>query len=67
MRHRTHLHFTMQVDGVRLNAAEWWDPHWVKDRILNCMDATLSDEKTAGGYPAPTRAAKAAAKKKRHR
>ncbi|HXJ43360.1 MAG TPA: hypothetical protein VNH18_29025 [Bryobacteraceae bacterium] len=63
MRHRTHLRFTMQVDGVQVNAAEWWDPHWVKDRILSRMDATLADEKTAGGYPTPTRAAK----KKRHR
>ena len=32
-----HLHFTMQVDGVQVNAVEWWDPHWVKDRILSKM------------------------------
>ena len=30
-----HLHFTMQVDGVQVNAVEWWDPHWIKDRILS--------------------------------
>jgi hypothetical protein len=29
-----HLHFTMQVDGVQINPVEWWDPHWVHDRIL---------------------------------
>ena len=28
-----HLHFTMQVDGVQVNPNEWWDPHWIKDRI----------------------------------
>jgi len=30
-----HLHFTMQVDGVQVNAVEWWDPHWIHDRILS--------------------------------
>ncbi len=28
-----HLHFTMLVDGVPVNPLEWWDPHWIKDRI----------------------------------
>jgi murein DD-endopeptidase MepM/ murein hydrolase activator NlpD len=38
-----HLHFTMQVDGVQVNAVEWWDPHWVKDRILSKMGKDLPD------------------------
>jgi hypothetical protein len=38
-----HLHFTMQVDGVQVNAVEWWDPHWVKDRILSKMGQEMSD------------------------
>ena len=38
-----HLHFTMQVDGVQVNAVEWWDPHWVKDRILSKMGADLAE------------------------
>ena len=52
-----HLHFTMQVDGVQVNAVEWWDPHWVKDRILSKLGEQMADspEATAGGYPAPTR------------
>ncbi|MBI3696649.1 MAG: M23 family metallopeptidase [Acidobacteria bacterium] len=29
-----HLHFGMQVDGVQVNPAEWWDPHWIHDRLL---------------------------------
>ena len=37
-----HLHFTMQVDGVQVNAVEWWDPHWVKDRILSKMGSDLA-------------------------
>jgi murein DD-endopeptidase MepM/ murein hydrolase activator NlpD len=28
-----HLHFSMQVDGVEVNPIEWWDEHWIKDRI----------------------------------
>ena len=36
-----HLHFTMQVDGVQVNAVEWWDPHWIHDRILSKMGAEL--------------------------
>ncbi len=30
-----HLHFSMQIDGVQVNPVEWWDPHWLKDRILS--------------------------------
>jgi murein DD-endopeptidase MepM/ murein hydrolase activator NlpD len=30
-----HLHFTMQVDGVQVNPVEWWDEHWIHDRILS--------------------------------
>ncbi len=28
-----HLHFSMQVDGVQVNPVEWWDGHWIRDRI----------------------------------
>lgn len=28
-----HLHFTMQLDGVQINPVEWWDSHWIHDRI----------------------------------
>lgn len=30
-----HLHFSMQVDGVQVNPIEWWDAHWIKDRVLS--------------------------------
>jgi hypothetical protein len=30
-----HLHYSMQVDGVQVNPIEWWDEHWIKDRILS--------------------------------
>jgi murein DD-endopeptidase MepM/ murein hydrolase activator NlpD len=28
-----HLHFTMLVDGRPVNPVEWWDPHWIQDRV----------------------------------
>jgi murein DD-endopeptidase MepM/ murein hydrolase activator NlpD len=29
-----HLHFTMLVAGRMVNPIEWWDAHWIEDRIL---------------------------------
>ena len=34
-----HLHYSMQVDGVQVNPLEWWDDHWIKDRILSKLPA----------------------------
>ena len=28
-----HLHFTTLVQGVPVNPVEWWDPHWLQDRV----------------------------------
>jgi murein DD-endopeptidase MepM/ murein hydrolase activator NlpD len=28
-----HLHFTMLVAGRMVNPVEWWDPHWIADRV----------------------------------
>jgi Peptidase family M23 len=28
-----HLHFSVLLDGVFVDPLEWWDPHWIKDRI----------------------------------
>jgi murein DD-endopeptidase MepM/ murein hydrolase activator NlpD len=29
-----HLHFTMLVAGRMVNPVEWWDPHWIQDRVM---------------------------------
>jgi len=34
-----HLHFSMQVDGVQVNPVEWFDAHWIHDRILSKLGA----------------------------
>jgi hypothetical protein len=32
----------MQIDGVQVNPREWWDEHWIHDRILSKLDPTLA-------------------------
>lgn len=34
-----HLHFTMLVNGHMVNPVEWWDAHWIEDRILRKLRA----------------------------
>jgi murein DD-endopeptidase MepM/ murein hydrolase activator NlpD len=34
-----HLHFTMLVNGKMVNPVEWWDSHWIEDRILRKLRA----------------------------
>ncbi len=34
-----HLHFTMLVNGQMVNPVEWWDQHWMDDRILRKLKA----------------------------
>jgi murein DD-endopeptidase MepM/ murein hydrolase activator NlpD len=33
-----HLHFSMQIDGVQINPVEWWDDHWIRDRIMSKLN-----------------------------
>jgi murein DD-endopeptidase MepM/ murein hydrolase activator NlpD/Na+-transporting methylmalonyl-CoA/oxaloacetate decarboxylase gamma subunit len=28
-----HVHFTILLDGIPVNPVEWWDPHWIHERI----------------------------------
>jgi murein DD-endopeptidase MepM/ murein hydrolase activator NlpD len=30
-----HVHFSMLIAGAQVNPIEWWDEHWIKDRILS--------------------------------
>jgi murein DD-endopeptidase MepM/ murein hydrolase activator NlpD len=39
-----HLHFTMLVNGQMVNPVEWWDAHWIQDRIVR----KLKDASGAG-------------------
>jgi murein DD-endopeptidase MepM/ murein hydrolase activator NlpD len=37
-----HLHFTMLLNGHMINPVEWWDAHWIEDRILRKLKAAGS-------------------------
>jgi murein DD-endopeptidase MepM/ murein hydrolase activator NlpD len=30
-----HLHYSMILHSVQVDPKEWWDPHWIKDRITS--------------------------------
>jgi murein DD-endopeptidase MepM/ murein hydrolase activator NlpD len=57
-----HLHFSMQIDGVQTNPREWWDEHWIKDRILSKLDPSRIETAAATVHPVAAHPAK-----KRHR
>jgi murein DD-endopeptidase MepM/ murein hydrolase activator NlpD len=44
-----HLHFSMILQGEQVDAREWWDPHWIQDRLL----AKLRQYGAASASPAP--------------
>jgi len=60
-----HVHFSMQVDGVQTNPREWWDEHWIKDRILSKLAPEKIAEMSASAAPAPTARARAGKKHRR--
>jgi len=43
-----HLHFTMLVSGHAVNPVEWWDPHWVQDRIERKLQEAGATTSTGG-------------------
>lgn len=42
-----HLHFTMLVGGVQVNPVEFWDGHWMEDRVFRKI------REAGGNAPAP--------------
>ena len=65
-----HLHFTMLVQGVPVNPVEWWDPHWLQDRVFRKISEAggpASAVTTAAAEPQakPARAAKSAARRRK--
>ncbi len=39
-----HLHFTILLQGLPVNPREWWDAHWIRDRIKRKLGAALDFE-----------------------
>jgi len=47
-----HLHFTMLVGGHPVNPVEWWDAHWIQDRV----ERKIAELRAPDAAPAPTAA-----------
>jgi murein DD-endopeptidase MepM/ murein hydrolase activator NlpD len=39
-----HLHFSLLIHGVSVNPREWWDSHWIGDRLVLKLGAALTFE-----------------------
>ena len=42
-----HLHFTLLLHGTPVNPVEWWDQHWLQDRVLRKI------KEAGGAAPSP--------------
>ena len=58
-----HVHFSTLLAGRPVNPVEWWDPHWIADRIDRKLaeaglipDAPKAMAESPEGKPAPARA-----------
>ena len=49
-----HVHFSMMIDGVQINPREWWDEHWIKDRILSKLAPERIGQMSASADPVPS-------------
>ena len=36
-----HLHFSVFLRGMSVNPKEWWDDHWIRDRIARKLGAAF--------------------------
>ncbi len=48
-----HLHFSMILQGAQVDAREWWDPHWIQDRILAKLQQFGAAGAPAASSPVP--------------
>ncbi|HEX4772113.1 MAG TPA: M23 family metallopeptidase [Bryobacteraceae bacterium] len=47
-----HVHFSMLIAGAQVNPIEWWDEHWIKDRILSKIASPAEQAAAPAGAPA---------------
>lgn len=40
-----HLHFTMVLHGTQVNPIEWWDPAWVRKRVLSRLETREAESR----------------------
>lgn len=57
-----HVHFSMLISGYQVDPKEWWDEHWIHDRILS----KIGPNGPAQDAEAPAKPAKSLKSKKKH-
>ena len=50
-----HVHFSMLVAGYQVDPKEWWDEHWIHDRILSKIGSPAERQSTSAPPPVATR------------
>jgi Peptidase family M23 len=58
-----HLHFSMQIDGVQINPREWWDEHWIHDRVMSKLAPGTASGSKESAVSAPPKTAKSKARR----
>jgi murein DD-endopeptidase MepM/ murein hydrolase activator NlpD len=58
-----HVHFSMLIGGYQVDPKEWWDEHWIHDRILS----KIGPNAIKGTASAPSKPATKSAKSKKKR
>lgn len=59
-----HVHFSMMVSGYQIDPKEWWDEHWIHDRILSKIG---NAQETAHASTAPPQTPQMAAVAHHHK
>ena len=60
-----HVHFSMMIAGVQVDPKEWWDEHWIHDRILSKIGPGEAGKSVTTAAAAPARMEPAAHKRKK--
>jgi murein DD-endopeptidase MepM/ murein hydrolase activator NlpD len=61
-----HVHFSMLIAGVQVDPKEWWDEHWIHDRILSKIGPQASSQDSADAKTTTAKAVPVKHKKKHH-
>lgn len=48
-----HVHFSMMIAGVQIDPKEWWDEHWIHDRILSKIGPQQAGPQMTKAAPRP--------------
>jgi murein DD-endopeptidase MepM/ murein hydrolase activator NlpD len=62
-----HVHFSMLVEGVQVNPIEWWDEHWIHDRILSKIGPGVDKPSMGKSAAMPEPSSPQATPKKHHK